>query len=249
MSQRGFIKLSRALLDHPLWQDKPFSRGQAWVDMLFLANWKPTFFFIRGIKVNVERGQLAYSVNALGERWGWSQGKVKRFLGALQNEEQIDVQSTKLTTLITLKNYSDYQDKRNENGEQIAQQTGEQTGTLEEGKELKELKRYTSKPSVSPCPHQQIIELYHEVLPELQTVVFSRWQGSAREKDLATRWKADKRHQDLEFWRWFFSVVRTNPHWMGDNDRGWKADLGWLLKRANFDKVIERGVDHGGRSA
>lgn len=143
MSRGGFIKLSRSLPDHPLWLSEPFTRGQAWVDLLFLANWKPTFFFIRGIKVDVGRGQLAYSVKSLAERWGWSQGKVNRFLDVLQNEEQIVVQKTKLTTLILITNYEDYQSRRNENGEQTSEQTGEQTSdqteTLEEDKEVKNI--------------------------------------------------------------------------------------------------------------
>jgi len=109
------------------------------------------------------------------------------------------------------------------------------TGNREQGVDM-------SKPSVSPCPHEEIIKLYHEKLPELQTVIVSRWKGSKREKVLQTRWREDERHQDMQFWDWFFSTVRTNPHWMGENGSGWRADLGWLLERRNFDKVIERGA-------
>ena len=36
----GYIKLHRSLMDNPLWTEKPFSRGQAWVDLLMLANRK-----------------------------------------------------------------------------------------------------------------------------------------------------------------------------------------------------------------
>ncbi len=92
------------------------------------------------------------------------------------------------------------------------------------------------------CPHAEVIDLYHEMLPELQKVVKSRWGGSQRARDLLARWREDERHQDLQFWKWFFEIVRTNPHWLGENGRGWKADLAWLLRRQNFDKVLERGV-------
>ncbi|NCA72517.1 MAG: hypothetical protein EOM91_21140 [Sphingobacteriia bacterium] len=90
------------------------------------------------------------------------------------------------------------------------------------------------------CPHSDIIDTYHDVLPELPGIVKSRWTGSKDEDALRTRWREDKRHQSLDFWRRFFAAVRTNPHWMGNNDRGWSADLRWLVKRANFDKVIDR---------
>lgn len=103
------------------------------------------------------------------------------------------------------------------------------------------------KTLIPPCPHSEIIRIYHESLPELPRVAESRWSGSVRAKNLETRWKEDPRHQQIEFWEWFFQTVKTNPHWMGENGRGWRSDLGWLLKRENFDKVIDRGVNAQGR--
>jgi hypothetical protein len=94
------------------------------------------------------------------------------------------------------------------------------------------------------CDHGMVIRLYHQVLPELQRVVESRWPGSVREKALHARWRESHTHQTPRFWLWFFSAVRTNSHWMGRNDRAWKADLGWLLKRENFDKVIEHAISN-----
>lgn len=90
------------------------------------------------------------------------------------------------------------------------------------------------------CPHFEIIDLYHEMLPELQGVVKSLWHKSDGAKDLQGWWRSDKKHQSLDFWERFFNVVRTNPHWMGHNDRGWKADLRWLIKKKNFIAVAER---------
>ena len=92
------------------------------------------------------------------------------------------------------------------------------------------------------CPHMDIIDAYHEVLPELPGIIASRWPGSKDAEALKTRWREDPRHQNLEFWLRFFSAVRTNPHWMGQNDRGWQANLRWLVNRTNFDKVLERMV-------
>jgi hypothetical protein len=90
------------------------------------------------------------------------------------------------------------------------------------------------------CPHMEIIDAYHEALPELPGIVKSRWSGSKDEEALRARWREDARHQSLDFWRRFFAAVRTNPHWMGENDRGWSASLRWLVQRSSFDKVIDR---------
>jgi hypothetical protein len=100
------------------------------------------------------------------------------------------------------------------------------------------------KPGIPPCPHQDIIALYHQILPELPSVIPSRWPGSEGESQLRTRWREDPRHRDLAFWDSFFRTVRTSRHWMGENDREWRADLRWLIRRKNFDKAVERMVDN-----
>lgn len=105
----------------------------------------------------------------------------------------------------------------------------------------------SSKPlAVEPadnCPHSEIIDLYRQKLPELTQPLKARWIGSKGSQALRIRWREDQRHQSLEFWGWFFDTVRTNPFWLGQNDRGWKADLPWLVKRENFDKVLAKGVE------
>ncbi|MGV6817744.1 MAG: hypothetical protein ACWA44_10820 [Thiotrichales bacterium] len=91
-------------------------------------------------------------------------------------------------------------------------------------------------------PYERIIGLYHEVLPDLDRVILSRWSKSAGHRDLKARWSEDQKHQSDDFWRWFFAAAKSNPFWMGQNDSGWSANLRWLLKRQNFDKVLERGI-------
>lgn len=100
-----------------------------------------------------------------------------------------------------------------------------------------------AKPSVPPCPHSEIIDLYHDTLPELPNVIKSRWSGSTRAKNLVARWREDKRHQDLEFWKWLFESMKGNGFWLGENGRGWRADLGWIVKRENFDKILQQAVN------
>ena len=90
------------------------------------------------------------------------------------------------------------------------------------------------------CPHEKIIDLYHKILPELQGVNKTLWKGSRREKDLSSRWKQNEEFRKGEFWDWFFKNVRTSNHHMGGSEGGWKAELGWLVKKENFIKLVER---------
>lgn len=34
----GWIKIHRDILYHEIWSDKPFSKGQAWIDLILMAN-------------------------------------------------------------------------------------------------------------------------------------------------------------------------------------------------------------------
>ncbi|MDW7774577.1 MAG: hypothetical protein SCH71_16975 [Desulfobulbaceae bacterium] len=106
-----------------MWLEKPFSRGQAWMDMLLLANHKAGHVRKRGVRTTVERGQLGWSMLALSDRWGWSRGKVQRFLDELEANKQIIQQKKRITTLITILNYDLYQSANTTDDTTDAQQT------------------------------------------------------------------------------------------------------------------------------
>ena len=108
---RGYIKLWKKLKDSDFWVSEKFSRAQAFVDLVMLANYKDSYFRARGQRIDVKRGQLAYSELTLAERWKWSRGKVRRFLSELesQTEQKIVQHKSNLTTLITIVNYDIYQ--------------------------------------------------------------------------------------------------------------------------------------------
>ena len=114
----GWIKLHRKLSDNPLWTAEPFTRGQAWVDLILLANYEDSFFYIRGIKVNVARGQLAWAEQSLANRWRWSRTKLRKFLKDLEKEQQIIQQKTNVIQTVTVLNYEEYQNKEPQNRQQ-----------------------------------------------------------------------------------------------------------------------------------
>lgn len=96
-----------------------------------------------------------------------------------------------------------------------------------------------SKPST--CPHDEIVKLYHDHLPSCRQV---RVWNATRKGYLKARWSEDPERQHPEWWKAFFNYVgksdfltgRTN----GTGDRPpFTADLEWLLRPANFVKVIE----------
>lgn len=106
---KGWISIHRKIVENPYYFSEPFTKIQAWIDMIIIANHKPGTFFKRGIKVGVKRGQIGYDLDSLAKRWMWSRGKVERYLNVLENEKQITRQKTNVTTLISITKYDDYQ--------------------------------------------------------------------------------------------------------------------------------------------
>lgn len=112
---QGWIKLHRQIQDNELWFSERFTKVQAWIDLLLLANHKPTTIFIRGVEINLERGQLAYSQVTLAHRWGWNERTVKRFLQMFEKRGMIQSKTTNISTIITVSNYQKYQEYTEQN--------------------------------------------------------------------------------------------------------------------------------------
>lgn len=125
----GYIKLYRQLRDNPLWQEKPFTRGQAWVDLIMLANYKDVKTVIKGQVVVIKRGQLLRGEDSLADEWGWSRGKVRRFLTQLEKEKMCSRNGTPLGTLISIENYEGFQCDRPSNGTADGTPDGTADGT------------------------------------------------------------------------------------------------------------------------
>lgn len=92
MAKTGsFIKLDRGLKSNPLWLEKPFSKGQAWVDLLLLAQGVDREKEYRGAVQKQKPGEIYTSILFLTKRWGWSRSTVYRFFDRLIDEKMITV--------------------------------------------------------------------------------------------------------------------------------------------------------------
>ncbi len=96
-----------------------------------------------------------------------------------------------------------------------------------------------------PCPIRKIVDLYHKTLPELPRCALLT---PKREKQIRARWRSDERFQSLEWWEKFFKHVRQSKFLMGENKRGWTADIEFLTGQSKFVAVLE-GKYHGQEDA
>lgn len=119
----GWIRLHRQIEEWEYWLSEPFSRGQAWIDLILLANHKPGVIWVRGNKINLKRGQCGWSITRLTQRWKRSKWWVQNFLCSLESQRQIDQQKNNVSSIITIINYEKYQQDQPQIDPQIDPQT------------------------------------------------------------------------------------------------------------------------------
>jgi hypothetical protein len=143
---KGYIKVWRQSTENPLYFSEPFTKWQAWIDLLILSNHKDRYVLVRNISIMVKRGQVLAGENFLADRWQWSRGKVRRYLAFLENTvQQIVRHKDNVTTLITILNYEVYQGNGTANSTAGGQQTVQQTDIPKNVKNVKNKESNTPK--------------------------------------------------------------------------------------------------------
>lgn len=90
------------------------------------------------------------------------------------------------------------------------------------------------------CPHQAIIDLYHQTLPAGRQV---RIWNDTRKAKLRARWKEDPKRQNLDWWGKFFGYIAESDFLTGKTVSAgrppFELDLEWIVSPTNFVKIIE----------
>jgi uncharacterized protein YdaU (DUF1376 family) len=123
----------------------------------------------------------------------------------------------------------------------------------------KEEKPSASSPAKLPtCPTERLVDLYHEVLPELPRV---RLATDGRKRALQKTWtwcltskrgdgtaRAQTAEEALAWFREYFERARQNDFLMGRTPRAgehanWRCDLDFLLTEKGMKHVIEKTLE------
>lgn len=107
---KGYIRVHRKLLEHPLFKDKPPSWLKIWFFILLRANWRSSVFRPRqGESIEVPAGSLITSLEKLGTHAGLSKEHARRCLDFLERTHSVTLQRTHHWTMITIVNWATYQ--------------------------------------------------------------------------------------------------------------------------------------------
>ena len=114
------------------------------------------------------------------------------------------------------------------------------TVTVQEAETDTETEEDSSQKVSTLCPHQSIVDLYHQIIPTARRV--KEWTP-ARQQALRARWREKEDRQNLDWWTKFFGYVAKSEFLSGRTQapgrKPFELSLDWLCKSANFVKVLE----------
>ena len=104
--------------------------------------------------------------------------------------------------------------------------------TIPEGIVKKESATKTEK-----TPYSEVLRAYNEACPKLPK---AQKLTETRKTAIKARWSE---YPDIETFRRVFAKANDSSFLTGKNDRGWTADLDWLMTASKFTRVLEGKYD------
>lgn len=177
-NNQGWISVHRKLQHNFLWREpRIFSKLEAWLDILLTVqhSQKPQKVFFGTHILFCNYGESLKSLGTWAERWGWTKGKANRFLRLLEQEKMVVVKSEvvkseKVTTRLSVCNFSSYQNRQN---------TGDTPNGIPSGIPKRRLPKDLPKDAEQQAAHQAGID--NKVLNNNVNInspvflIFDRW--------------------------------------------------------------------------
>lgn len=236
----GYYIKARKIQDSEIAHSPPHFR-EIWDWLIKEANHKDR-------KINgklIKRGQCLRTYQDILDGLSWKVGYRTERYTKWQCEEAMKFLRTRLmitttrTTrgiIITILNYNEYQNPKNyeDHNDHHNEDHNSPQGHHTINKNDKNDKNVNNNKEIKNCPHQKIISLYHELLPEMPKV---RIWNDNQQFWLNARWKEDPERQTLEWWKYFFQWIRKSDWLMGRTKQEFHCDLEWLIRKQNFAKI------------
>lgn len=259
--ERGYVRVWRRIADSGLLQHP--RALQLFMHLLLTATSKPCRRIVAGAPLDLKPGEVVTGRERLAQELGATVREIRTAMDILKKMEIVTSRATNKYSVVFITNWDRYQYERpaerpaKQPAERPAKQpeerpaNGQQATTEQEYKNIKSTSYSMSETAVSDssgsCPHQRILDVYRETLPSLsqprtwrandQTALRTRWNEKRKEGKFSTV------DEGVEYFRKFFRYVGKSSFLMGRvtsrDGRTFQADIRWLLKASNFDKVLE----------
>ena len=104
----GWIRLDRGIQGNFLWEEPEALK--LWIYLLMAASLTDKATAFNGQMLTIKRGQLVFGLNAASARLNISVRRLRKYLDWFSADDMIDKQVTNKFSIISITNYSKYQD-------------------------------------------------------------------------------------------------------------------------------------------
>jgi hypothetical protein len=226
----GWIKLHRRIIEKGYY--KSSKHFHLWVHLLLKANHKRNEFMWNNNLIVVKEGQFITGRKRLSEETGIDESSVERILKMLENEQQIEQQKTTKYRLITIVNWSDYQ----QNEQQIEQQTNNKRTTSEQqvNTNKNDKNDKNDKKETLPPDFQETLDVWNNFASKYNLNKIIKL-SSKRLSSIKNR--MNEKEFDLVK---ILGLISSSPFLKGENQQGWKVDFDFVFcSKNNYLKILE----------
>ena len=230
MTDKGYIKLHRSILDWEWYQDT--NTKVVFLHLLLNAQWEDSRYH----GYVVPKGSLVIGRKKLAEELEITERAVRTALNHLKSTNEVTIKVTNQFSIVTIVNWAKYQGRDDESDQQNDQQNDQRvTNERPATDHIKEYKEY--KNIRNEEVYTRIWDAYNSVCVNL-----------CRCHSL-TKPRIDKLNELLDVFTAdeiidVFKKANGMPYLTsGKNKIGWKADFDWLIDIENFVKVQDGRYD------
>ena len=219
----GWIKLHRKLKQKGYYKRSAYVH--LWVHLLLTANHSKKEFMWNDRIIILKEGQMITGRLALSKATGIPEATVERILNFLENEHQIEQQKTTKYRLITVLNWTDYQNRTEERST-----NGQQADTYKNDKNDKKIPAYTGIVEVkeSEQPHS-VRKAENEKYESL-----CKWAENRSGVNFVNRVKQYSALKKAKLAG--ISITRLENRWEELEGETWREGFDWTSVVSSFDK-------------
>lgn len=218
MQKQGWIKIHRQLLDWEWYSDTNVCR--VFLHLLLKANHKPNKW--KGTVINT--GEVLTGRKILAQEANLSEMQIRSALNKLKSTNEITIKSTNSFSIIKLNNWDSYQQDNQQSTERITNEQPTDNQRITTNKNDNNTKNEKNEEIL------EVVKFFEESFKTKVLVISDK-----RKKHIGARLKVFS----LEEIKKAIYNFSTSEFHTGENDRGWKADLDWIIKN---DEQIEKGL-------
>jgi hypothetical protein len=232
---RGYIKIWRRLEDSAVFADANLLQLFMWC--LMRATHKTYSVAVRTGRgqtvVTLQPGQFLFGRNTAAKALKCKPSTIRNRMHSLCLREMTDIQPDTHFSIVTIRNWSSYQDDAKE----VGQPTGQARGQAKDTNKNVKNKRLTGGPAKDAGGVEVFFDLWNseaKFLPKAMELT------EARKRKIRAR----LRERSLDEWAEVFRRMNASPFLRGESGGTFRADLDWITKnKDNSLKVFEGKYD------